>query len=88
VKELKPGQKWANDVTVANHCGVTTMTIYNWDNDPTLGFPAPSIINGKKLRNIDDIDVWLRERTVRRLHRKNETAEATATQNAAQQEAC
>jgi predicted DNA-binding transcriptional regulator AlpA len=75
MQELKPGQEWGNDVQIGVICGVTTMTIYNWDHDPELDFPPAVYIKGKKLRNIPAVRAWMEKHTVRRLRRKNEVAE-------------
>ena len=72
MKELKPGQRWANDKQTAAYAGVTTVCIWNWDQDESLGFPPAVRIGRKKLRNLDEIDAWLRARTVRRLVRLSE----------------
>ena len=69
MKELKPGQRWANDKQTAAYAGVTTVCIWNWDQDESLGFPPAVRIGRKKLRNLDEIDAWLRARTVRRVVR-------------------
>ncbi len=38
------------------------MTLHRWQRDPKLRFPQPSIIMGKPLTNIADVDEWLRAR--------------------------
>ena len=82
MKELKPGQEWGNDVQIAAICGVTTMTIHNWDHDPDLDFPPPTRVKGVKRRNIPAVRAWMAKHTVRRLRRKSEvlgTTEASET---------
>jgi predicted DNA-binding transcriptional regulator AlpA len=72
MKELKAGQRWANDKQTAAYAGVTTVCIWNWDKDESLGFPPAVRIGRKKLRNLDEVDAWLRARTVRRVVRVSE----------------
>ena len=77
MQELKPGQEWGNDVQIAVICGVTTMTIYNWDHDPELDFPPAVYVKGKKLRNIPAIRAWMEKaRSVVCVAKRSETAEA------------
>jgi predicted DNA-binding transcriptional regulator AlpA len=76
MKELKPGQRWANDKQTAAYIGVTTVCIWNWEKDESLGFPAVVRIGRKKLRNLDEVDAWLRARTVRRVVRVTEQVAA------------
>jgi predicted DNA-binding transcriptional regulator AlpA len=75
VKELEPGQKWANDKQTACYCGITIPTLLEWDDNE--GFPPAVRIGRKKLRNLDEVDAWLRARTVRRLRSVTEEAIAT-----------
>jgi hypothetical protein len=46
VKELEPGQKWANDKQTACYCGITIPTLLEWDDNE--GFP-PAV--GSAARN-------------------------------------
>ena len=75
--EARPGVGQRRPSTMI--CGVTTMTIYNWDHDPELDFPPAVYVKGKKLRNIPAVRAWMEKHTVRRLRPKTETAEASAT---------
>jgi predicted DNA-binding transcriptional regulator AlpA len=67
MRATKPNQKWLNDKQVAEHIGTTTQTLWNWDQDPDLAFPPAVKIGRLKLRNLDDVEAWLRTHTVRRL---------------------
>jgi hypothetical protein len=55
----------------------TTVCIWNWEKDESLGFPAAVRIGRKKLRNLDEVDAWLRARTVRRVVREKPEEVAT-----------
>jgi predicted DNA-binding transcriptional regulator AlpA len=74
MKELKPGQRWANDKQTAAYIGVTTVCLWNWDQDEGLEFPPAIKVGRKKFRNLDEVDAWLRARTVRRVVRITEEA--------------
>jgi hypothetical protein len=77
MKELKPGQEWGNDVQIAAICGVTAMTIYNWDHDPELDFPPAVRVNRVKRRNIPAVRAWMGKNTVRRVVREKPVTKAT-----------
>lgn len=36
----------------------TPMTIYRWERDPALGFPAPIVINGRKYYDLAELAAW------------------------------
>jgi predicted DNA-binding transcriptional regulator AlpA len=44
------------DYLVQKRYGVTSMTVWRWDHDPTLDFPKPYRIKGRKYRNADELD--------------------------------
>jgi hypothetical protein len=52
-------------------------TIGRWDNDPSLGFPKPIPINGRKHRRKDEVEAWLRERGLASLGDKGEAKAAS-----------
>jgi hypothetical protein len=78
MKEIEPGQEWANDRQMARHCGITIPTLIAWDNDETLAFPAARWVGRKKFRNLKEFDAWLRARTVRRVRREKPVTEEVA----------
>jgi hypothetical protein len=78
MKGIQPGQKWGNDRQVARHCGITIPTLITWDNDPTLNFPPATWVGRKKFRNLEEVDAWLRARTVRRVRREKPVTEEVA----------
>jgi len=40
--------------------GVCDRTIARWERDPDLGFPRPTVINGRKYFNEDALTEWSR----------------------------
>ena len=59
--------EWLPDVRAAEHLGLSTMTLWRFDNLPKykkLNFPKPSIINKRKYRRRADLDEWMRMRAV------------------------
>jgi excisionase family DNA binding protein len=58
VSKIEP--EWLPDRQVADFLGVTTMTIWRWDRDEKLGFPRPAVIHGRKYRNRNKLNEWMR----------------------------
>jgi hypothetical protein len=46
--------------------GVSGMTLWRWDHNPQLKFPAPIRINGRKYRRLSDLIAWERGQTLPR----------------------
>ena len=55
-------QRWLKNTEVAELFGTTVMTVHRWRNDPALGFPQPSLINGKPYTDIQELNDWMRSR--------------------------
>jgi hypothetical protein len=47
---------------VAKRYFKTRRTIERWERDPTLGFPKPLIIRGRKYRDELELEIWERSR--------------------------
>lgn len=47
---------------VASRYSITTRTLFRWDRDQKLGFPAPIVINGRKYRDTAALDAFDRSR--------------------------
>jgi hypothetical protein len=43
---------------VCERYGVAPSTLFRWDRNPALGFPAPIDINGRKYRDQDELDAF------------------------------
>ena len=56
----KTETEWLGGAQTAAYLGVTAMTIWRWERDPKLAFPASTVIHGRKYRSRDDIDGWMR----------------------------
>jgi excisionase family DNA binding protein len=56
----KTEAEWLGGAQTADYLGVTSMTIWRWERDPKLEFPAPTVIRGRKYRRRNDIDAWMR----------------------------
>jgi hypothetical protein len=52
------------DAQVAKRYGVVLRTLDRWDHKPSLGFPAAEYINGRKYRDVEELDAWDRARAV------------------------
>ena len=52
--------EWFGGTQLAKFLNVTSMTIWRWERDPKLGFPAPRIIRDRKYWSRADIDEWMR----------------------------
>jgi predicted DNA-binding transcriptional regulator AlpA len=46
------------DPEVARQLGVTLMTIWRWDHDPSMGFPKPIRLRTRKYRRASDLIAW------------------------------
>ena len=51
-KRLLPERK------VCERYGVTTMTLFRWERDPSLGFPRALKIRGRKYRREQELDAF------------------------------
>ena len=58
------------DAKVRERYGVCLRTLARWDENPTLGFPAPVYINGRKYRDSDALDAFDRARAADRKTRQ------------------
>jgi len=73
---LKTEAEWMGASQIARMIGVTDMCIWNWRNDPKLNFPAPAVINRKKLWRRADVEAWLLARVKKEVAPTNEAPEA------------
>ena len=46
------------DVKVQKRYGVSAMTIWRWDHDPSLEFPKARYIRGRKYRDEAELDAF------------------------------
>jgi hypothetical protein len=51
-------KKLLPEAKVAERYGVTTVTLWRWDNDPDLGFPKPIVIRQRKYRDVEQLDAF------------------------------
>ena len=51
-------KQYVNTKHVRERYGVTDMTIWRWQKDPNLHFPAPMVINRRKLWDPADLDAF------------------------------
>ena len=42
--------------------GISAMTLWRWERDPVLPFPAPLVINRRKFYELHKIEAWERAR--------------------------
>jgi hypothetical protein len=42
---------------------ISPSTLYRWDRNPRLGFPKPVVINGRKYRDEQQLEHFLRSHT-------------------------
>jgi hypothetical protein len=50
------------DSKVRRRYGVCSRTLARWDQNPSLGFPAPTVINNRKYRRLAELQAWERVR--------------------------
>ncbi len=52
--------EWLATAKLADFLNVSAMSLWRWEHAPKLGFPQPTIINGRKYWNRDEINAWMR----------------------------
>lgn len=57
------GKRFIPDPQVAERYGISAMTLWRWDRNPALKFPAPIRINNRKYRDETALVAWERQRT-------------------------
>jgi predicted site-specific integrase-resolvase len=55
----KSESEWLNATQLADHFGVSTMTISRWKKDPELNFPDPRLVNGREYYSRSVADQWM-----------------------------
>jgi hypothetical protein len=55
LKRLHPERRYLTELEVCERYDVVPLTLRRWDEDPTLGFPPPLIIRGRKFRDEDEL---------------------------------
>jgi predicted DNA-binding transcriptional regulator AlpA len=58
--------KWLRNVALAKYIGVSNMCLYRWKRDPSLNFPAATVVNGIEYNDIDAVNEWMKQRVVKR----------------------
>lgn len=51
--------EWLSNTQLAQHFGVSIMTITRWKNNPLLDFPKPRVVNDREYHNRLLIDQWM-----------------------------
>ena len=54
----------------ARRYGVSDRTIARWEQDETLGFPKPMLVNGRKFHPLDELEAWEKSRAAPSSHQK------------------
>jgi predicted DNA-binding transcriptional regulator AlpA len=62
------------DPQVEKEFGVTSMTVWRWDNDPELGFPLPILIRGRKYRSRKELESFKQRLMSEALKKRKRTA--------------
>jgi predicted DNA-binding transcriptional regulator AlpA len=52
------------DPVLAKKLGRSLRTLARWDDDHSLGFPKPIVINKRKHRRVAEIEAWLSRRAL------------------------
>ncbi len=66
--------EWLAGAQLAKFLNVTGMTIWRWERDATLGLPQPTVINGRKYWNRDDINNWMRRMVTSKVNQTEKVA--------------
>jgi predicted DNA-binding transcriptional regulator AlpA len=51
---------------VQKRYGISAMTVWRWEHDERLGFPAPTIIRGRRYWRGSELEAWERSQPTRR----------------------
>ena len=54
--------RWARNAELARYLNISAMSLWRWKRNPTLNFPAASIINGIEHNDLDIVDAWMDSR--------------------------
>ena len=65
------GRKLPTRVVCERYGGVSDRTIARWERDPSLNFPQPTVINGRKYYEEDQLTEWDRANARYRTHSPN-----------------
>ena len=57
-KKTQPKPKYISAKDVMNRFGVSVMTLWRWERDESLGFPAPVRIGRTKFYIAEEVDAW------------------------------
>ncbi|PVE20572.1 helix-turn-helix domain-containing protein [Microvirga sp. KLBC 81] len=59
---MLPPETYLNGRKVRERYGISSMTLYRWQEDEELDFPEPLIINGRKLWAESALKTWERSK--------------------------
>ena len=59
------GKRKLPDRVVCERYGIVSRTLSRWDANPSLNFPKPIVINGRKYREEAALDAWDREQAIK-----------------------
>jgi len=62
------GKRKLADRQVAQRYDVSVRTLERWDLKPELGFPKPIRINGRRYRDLAELEAWERAQAKSRAH--------------------
>lgn len=65
IDEAGGNRKLLPDREVCKRYGVVPRTLRRWDDNPSLEFPPPTFINGRKYRDEAKLDAWDREQAIK-----------------------
>jgi predicted DNA-binding transcriptional regulator AlpA len=55
-------RRWVRNVELAKYLGVSKMTLWRFQQDPS--FPSPSVRNGIAFNDLNKIDEWMEQAVV------------------------
>jgi hypothetical protein len=60
----RPKQYVTRRTVRARFGDISEMTLWRWERNPSLAFPKPLTINGRKYYNVSEIEGWEQRRGV------------------------
>jgi predicted DNA-binding transcriptional regulator AlpA len=57
-----PPRRFVRNAELMRCLGISKMTLWRFKNDPVLGFPKATAINGIEFNDLDEIYAWIKAR--------------------------
>jgi hypothetical protein len=52
-------RRWVTGPTLRKFLNISSVTLWRWRHDPSMGFPTAKLINGRLYFCWDDVQAWI-----------------------------